>query len=165
MLTFNDASKLLGLCNIPIDIQNKILLLFIGFGTDTSNIIKQESNLSNNKVLTFNEDSKTLWRYKVAFANHRSIFCTLFSFSNINVLYELRVAYVSNGSNELERQTAIREITEKLTSVKEKDLFNMFYGFDKYDYWYDNPYGTQSSVVIRNAIKDKIFYEFDQVVY
>ena len=42
MLTFNDASKILGLCQIPFDIQNKILLLFIGFGTPISQIIKSQ---------------------------------------------------------------------------------------------------------------------------
>lgn len=162
MLTFNDASKILGLCNIPTDIQNKIILLFIGFGTDTSNIIKQEINLSNNKVLTFNEDSKTLWRYKVAY--YGNIFDSSLSFRKIQTLHELRLAYISNGSNELERQMAIREITETLTSVKENDLFNMFYGYDKYNYW-NKSYGTQSSIVIRNAIKDEILYEFDPVVY
>jgi hypothetical protein len=73
MLTFNDASKILGLFQIPIDIQNKILLLFIGFGTPISKMIKSQikcldtsfnGSLVERIIL---EHEMTLWKIKVFF--------------------------------------------------------------------------------------------------
>jgi hypothetical protein len=164
MLTINDASMLLGLCQIPTDIQKQILLLFIGFGTPTSKMIKTEINLLNKNVLTYNEDSKTLWRYRVSFAPSRYMEGSLISLKNYLVLYELRIAYVSNGSNEMERQHVIKELTESIKTNRGTDLFQMFYGFDKY-HWKKNPIGTQSSIIIHNAIEDKIINEYDPTIY
>jgi hypothetical protein len=72
MLTFIDASKILGLCQIPTDIQNKILLLFIGFGSPTSRIIKQQLEYSDTSFndslferIILENDVNTLWRLKV----------------------------------------------------------------------------------------------------
>jgi hypothetical protein len=164
MLTFNDASKILGLCQIPTDIQKQILLLFIGFGTPVSEMIKTEVNLLNKNVLTFNEDSKTLWRYKVSFSPSRYIEGTLVCLRNYLVLYELRIAYLSNGSNEMERQHAIKELTESIKTNRGTDLYQMFYGFDKHN-WKKNPIGTQSSIIVHNAIEDGIINEFEPMIY
>jgi len=164
MLTFNDASKILGLCKIPIDIQKQILLLFIGFGTPISEMIKREVKILNKNVLTFNENSNTLWRYKVSFSPSRYIEGTLVCLRNYLVLYELRIAYLSNGSNEMERQCAIKELTESIKTNRGTDLYQMFYGFDKY-HWKKNPIGTQSSIIVRNAIEDKIINEYDPTIY
>ena len=164
MLTINDASMLLGLCQIPTDIQKQILLLFIGFGTPTSKMIKTEINLLNKNVLTYNEDSKTLWRYRVSFAPSRYMEGSLISLKNYLVLYELRIAYVSNGSNEMERQHVIKELTESIKTNRGTDLYQMFYGFDKHN-WKKNPIGTQSSIIVRNAIEDRIIKEYDPMIY
>ena len=164
MLTFNDASKILGLCKIPIDIQKQILLLFIGFGTPISEMIKREVKILNKNVLTFNEDSKTLWRYKVSFSPSPYIEGSLVSLKNYVVLYELRIAYLSNGSNEIERQHAIKDLTESIKNNRGTDLFQMFYGFDKY-HWKKNPIGTQSSIIVRNAIQYEIIKEYEPIIY
>jgi hypothetical protein len=164
MLTFNDASKILGLCKIPTDIQKQILLLFIGFGTPISEMIKREVKILNKNVLTFNENSNTLWRYKVSFSPSRYMEGTLVCFRNYLVLYELRIAYLSNGSNEMERQNVIKELTESIKTNRGTDLFQMFYGFDKY-HWKKNPIGTQSSIIVHNAIEDKIINEYDPTIY
>ena len=72
MISINDAAKILGLCNIPPDVQNKILLLFIGFGSPTSRIIKQQLEYSDTSFndslferIILENDINTLWRLKV----------------------------------------------------------------------------------------------------
>lgn len=164
MLNFNQASALLGLCKIPYDIQNKILLLFIGLGTPESHAIKTKIDLMDKNVLTYNDDSKTLWRYNVSFTRCPRIHGSLVCLKNYQVLYELRIAYLSNGSNEMERMACIMSLIESLKTNRGTDLYQMFYGFDKYD-WKKNPIGTQSSIIMRNAIKEGIIKEFDPMIY
>jgi len=166
MLTFNDASVLLGLCNIPVDIQHKILLLFIGLGTPISDMIKKEIMLLNNTIVTSNEDedSKTLWRYRIFLKPSPYITGSLCCFKNLQVLYELRIAYLSDGSNKIEKQSIINVLTWSIKNNKGTDLFQMFYGFDKYD-WVEYPIGTQTSIIVHNAIQNKIINEYDPTIY
>jgi len=164
MLNFSEASVLLGLCNIPNDIQNKILLLFIGLGTHESHAIKTKIDLMDKNVLTYNDDSKTLWRYNVSFTRCARITGSLVCLKNYQVLYELRIAYLSNGSNEMERIKSIKSLTQGLETNRGTDLYQMFYGFDKYN-WKKNPIGTQSSIIMRNAINDGTIKEFDPIIY
>jgi hypothetical protein len=71
---------------------------------------------------------------------------------------------LSNGSNEIERQHAIKELTETIKTNRGTDLYQMFYGFDKHN-WKKSPIGTQSSIIIHNAINDKIIKEFDPMIW
>ena len=167
MLTFNDASKILGLCQIPFDIQNKILLLFIGFGTPTSNLIKSQTKCPDNcfnssfieRIIKEN-DVNTLWRVKV-FLNKGISFKSLY-LRSLNISYELQIAYLSNGSYELERMEKISGLLEAIKTNSNSDLFAMFYNLDKNNYKY---LGTPTANVIHNAIKDEILYEMDSMIW
>ena len=158
MLTFNDASKILGLCQIPFDIQNKILLLFIGFGTPISQIIKSQIKCPDTSFngslverIILENDTNTLWRIKV-FLNGGISFNSL-CIKNLKVNYELRIAYLSNGSNELERIENIFDLKNAIKTNSNYDLFVMFYNLDKENYSY---LGTPTANIIRNAIANNI---------
>jgi hypothetical protein len=167
MLTFNDAAKILGLCQIPPDIQKQILLLFIGFGTPTSNIIKYQTKFPNNcfnssfiEKIILENDVNTLWRIKV-FLNKGISFKSLY-LRSLNISYELQIAYLSNGSYELERMEKISRLLEAIKTNSNSDLFGMFYNLDKNNYKY---LGTPTANVIHNAIKDEILYEVDSMIW
>ena len=53
MLTPIEAAKLLNLCQIPFDIQQKILMYFLSFGTYSSSLIKDEIEDMNKYTLDF----------------------------------------------------------------------------------------------------------------
>lgn len=74
MLTFNDAAILLGLCNIPTDIQKQILLYFLSYGTNTSGLIKFEIEKMNKRPIY----AKLLYTEKTL-TSHRTCLC-LFNF-------------------------------------------------------------------------------------
>ena len=108
MLTFIDASKILGLCQIPTDIQNKILLLFIGFGTPISQMIKNQTKCSDTSFngslverIILENDVNTLWRLKV-FLNGGITFVPS-CIKNLRPKYELEIAYLTNGSCDWEK--------------------------------------------------------------
>lgn len=168
MISYNAAVTLLGLCNIPYDIQRLILLLFIGLGTNTSNIIKKEITFDNDncnmfvKKIICENDIFTLWRLKINLNKFRIL--TKFRLKYLEFFHELKIAYLSDGSDELGRKQRIETLTKTIQNNKSADLFNMFYNLDKHTYWI-KPYGTQSSIVINNAIKDGIIREFDPMLY
>ena len=106
MLTIIEATELLSKCPICPDIQNKILMLFIGFGTPISQIIKSQIKCSDTNFngslaerIILENDVNTLWRIKV-FLNKGISFKSLY-IKNLRISYELQIAYLSNGSNEL----------------------------------------------------------------
>ena len=165
MLTFNDASKILGLCQIPFDIQNKILLLFIGFGTPISQIIKSQIKCLDT---TFNgslveriilQNEMTLWKFKV-FLNG-GISSYNLCIKNLRAIYELRIAYLSNVTNELERMANISDLENAIKTNSNYDLFTMFYNLDKDKYSY---LGTPTANIIHDAVKDEILYEFHHMI-
>ena len=168
MISFNDAVEILGFCQIPFHIQEKILMYFLSYGTLTSNLIKIQTKCPDT---SFNgslveriilQHEMTLWRLKV-FLNG-GITSNSLCIKNLRVSYELRIAYLSNGSNEIERIKSIKSLTQGLETNRGTDLYQMFYGFDKYN-WKKNPIGTQSSIIMRNAIRDGIVKEFDPIIY
>jgi len=167
MLTFNDAAEILGLCQIPNDIQKQILLLFIGFGTPVSQMIKSQikcpDNCFNNsfieKIIKEN-DVNTLWRVKV-FLNKGISFKSLY-LRSLNISYELQIAYLSNGSYELERMEKISRLLEAIKTNSNSDLFAMFYNLDKNNYKY---LGTPTANIIHNALKDEILFEVDSMIW
>ena len=101
MLTLNDATKILELCNIPVVIQNKILLSFISFGTPESHIIKKyitamnNDDMMNDTYIMNNDNLKTLWRYKVTLTNCRKLFRNSINKQNIIFLYELSAEIIN----------------------------------------------------------------------
>jgi len=165
MLTFNDASKILGLFQIPIDIQNKILLLFIGFGTPISKMIKSQikcldtsfnGSLVERIIL---ENDMTLWKIKV-FLNG-GISSYNLCIKNLRAIYELRIAYLSNGTNELKRMTNISDLENAIKTNSSYELFVMFYNLDKDSYTY---LGTPTANIIHNAISNETIYKFDPMI-
>ena len=167
MISYNDAAKLLGLCNIPHDIQKQILLLFIGFGTPTSSMIKLQTKLTDfayngslvERIILEN-DTFTLWRLKVLLSNAK-VFQT-FTLKNLRVLYELRIAYLSDGNCELKRIESISSLLGAIKTNSDTDLFGMFYNLDKNHYKY---LGTPTANVIHNAITNKIINEIDPMIW
>jgi hypothetical protein len=80
---------------------------------------------------------------------------SLICIKNYKISHELKIAYLSNGSNEIERMVCIMSLIESLKTNRKNELRKMFYGFDKYD-WTNNYIGTQSSIAIHNALKNGI---------
>jgi hypothetical protein len=163
MLTFNDASKILGLCQIPFDIQNKILLLFIGFGTPISQIIKSQIKCPDTSFngslverIILENDTNTLWRIKV-FLNGGITFYSS-CIKDLRVNYEIRIAYLSNGICDDKNFDSIYNLKDAIKTNSNYDLFMMFYNLDKDNYSY---LGTPTANIIHNAISNKIIYKFD----
>jgi hypothetical protein len=145
VLTFSEAKLLLQQLNIPIDIQNKILLLFIEFGTSIANIIKQEC-LKLNSISHYNDNVKTLWRLKLYNSNYSTTIKKYYNKPNISQ-YELSIAtfYPYPESNMVNRQL--------INTVIKTYLYRMFYNLDKFHY---GEYGTLTANIIRNAITNNI---------
>lgn len=168
MLTPIEAVELLNLCPICPDIQKKILMLFIGIsGTYTSNIMKSQIkcpdasfNGSLVERIFLENDTFTLWRIKVLFTKGK-IFNMLY-IKNLRVLYELRIAYLSNGIYEFEGFTGISNLLEIIKTNSDSDLFGMFYNLDKNKYSY---LGTPTANIIHRAIKDGVVNEFNNVIW
>jgi hypothetical protein len=89
ILTFSEAKLLLQHLNIPSILQQKILILFLSYGTPSANIIKPEC-LKVNSISHYNDNTKTLWRYKLYNSNY-SIIKKCFNKLNISH-YELSAA-------------------------------------------------------------------------
>jgi len=167
MLTIIEATKLLQLHQIPFDIQNKILTYLLSYGTPTSNMIKSQITCSDTSFngslvekIILENDVNTLWRLKV-FLNNGISFRSLY-IRNLRTSYELQIAYLSNGSNELERMENISSLLEAIKTNSNSDLFGMFYNLDKNNYKY---LGTPTANIIHNALKDEILYEVDSMVW
>jgi hypothetical protein len=173
MLTFNDATKILGLSNIPPDVQTKILLLFIGFGTPTSRIIKKQLECSDTSFngslverIILENDLNTLWRLKV-FLNKFMIFQRLtfkkrLTFQNLSFVCELQVAYLSDGIYNWDRFACISNLLDRIKTNSDSELFAMFYNLDKNKYKY---LGTPTANIINNAIINKIIKEVDPMIW
>lgn len=166
MLTPIEAAELLQICQIPLDIQEKILLLFIGFGTPISQMIKSQMKCSDNSFngslverIILENDINTLWRLKV-FLN-KGITNYNLCIKDLRAIYELRIAYLSNGSNELERMENISDLLEAIKTNSDYELFVMFYNLDKHMYSY---LGTPTANIIHNAISNNIIYEFNNII-
>ena len=166
MLTIIEAAEFLNLCPICPDIQNKILMLFIGInGTPTSNMIKSQikcSDTSFNGCLVEKiilENNYSLWSLKV-FLNKGITFKNL-CIKNLRPQYELNIAYLSNICS-LENFDRISRLLEAIKTNSDSDLFGMFYNLDKNNYKY---LGTPTANIIHNAIKDEILYEVDSMVW
>ena len=151
MLTFLEAKNLLNMFPISDDIQRKILLLFIGFGTPSANIIKPEC-LKLSGITHYDDNIKTLWRLKLYNSNYslyninHSIIKEYYSRLNISHC-DLSAAsfYPYPQSNMVNNQL--------INAVIKSYLYNMFYNLDKFHY---GEYGTPTANMIRNAIRNHI---------
>jgi hypothetical protein len=167
MLTFNDASKILGLCNIPPDVQNKILLLFIGFGTPISQMIKNQTKCSDTRFngslverIILENDLNTLWRLKV-FLNGGITFVPS-EIKNLRAKEELSIAYLSDGIWNWEKFACVSNLEDSITTYSNHKLFMMFYNLDKDGYTY---LGTPTANIIHIAIINKIIKEVDPMIW
>jgi len=166
MLTIIEAKELLSLCPICYNIQFKILILFIGInGTPTSIIIKPQIRCLYNSFKSplfktiILENDMTLWFLKLYLDKGGNIF-KLLRIKTLNVIYELRIAYLLNSNFKEEKQ-----INNLLGSIKinsNSDLFGMFYNLDKNKYKY---FGTPTANIIHNAVSKKIINEVDPMIW
>ena len=143
MLNFQDAKSLLKQFDIPSIIQQKILLLFLSYGTPSANIIKPEClKLSN--INHYNDNVKTLWRLKLYYNNYKIL---SYSFVISMARYELCIAAANSfqPSNDETYNCMYKLTFEALTK---NYLYFMFYNLDKFHY---GKYGTPTANIIRNT--------------
>ena len=167
MLTIIEAAEFLNLCPICPDIQNKILMLFIGInGTPTSNMIKTQTKCSDTsfngslvkKIILENDYS--LWRIKV-FLNKGISFKSLY-IRNLRTQYELQIAYLEYDVHNWSNFSVISSLLDTIKTNSNSDLFGMFYNLDKKNYKY---LGTPTANIIHNALKDEMLYEVDSMIW
>jgi hypothetical protein len=141
ILTFSEARLLLQHLIIPSILQEKILLLFLSYGTPSANIIKTEC-LKLNSISHYNDNVKTLWRLKLYNSNYSTTIKKYYNKPNISQ-YELSIAtfYPYPESNMVNNQL--------INIVIKSYLYYMFYNLDKFYY---GEYGTLTANIIRNAI-------------
>ena len=147
--TFSEAKLLLQHLNIPLVIQQKILTLFLSYGTPSANMIKTEC-FKINSISHYNDNTKTLWRLKL----YNSNYCIIQKcYNKLNIShYDLSAAafYPYPQSNMVNRQL--------INTVTRSYLYNMFYNLDKFNY---GEYGTPTANIIRDAVKNNIIKYFE----
>ena len=137
----NAVENILNTFPISLDIQNKILLLFISLGTPSANIIKTES-LKLDNINHYNDNSKTLWRLKIHNNNYKIL---SYSFILSTARYELSIAAVySFEPLNNETYNCVYKTTFKI--LTKNHLYSMFYNLDKFKY---GEYGTPTANIIR----------------
>ena len=169
MLTISEAKILLQIFKIPFDIQNKILMLFIGLvGTPSSNAIKPQMMCLNNKSLyngslvekiILENDIYTLWRINVICSKGKCFsFAKYVNLYALYTIYELQIAYLfGSATSKVEKQKQINILNQAIINNKHVELFRMFYNLDKHNnYSQDlnipNYFGTPTSNIINSAI-------------
>jgi len=165
MLTIIEATELLCLFQIPLDIQEKILMYFLSYGTPTSNLIKiqtkcPDTSFNGSLAETFIlQHEMTLWKIKV-FLNKGITFNNSSCIKYLRILYELEIAYLSNICR-LENFARISNLKNVIKANSDYDLFVMFYNLDKDKYSY---LGTPTANLIHNAISNNIIHEFHNMI-
>ena len=170
MSTLNEIKIILTMFKLPLDIKNKILILFIGLnGTPSSNAIKPQMIRSNNdkslhngylaEKIILENDIYTLWRVKVMLNRAKCFsFAKYVNLYALYTIYELQIAYLSgHGTSEVEKQTKINILNQSIINNKRVELFRMFYNLDKNSNCYQhfgmpNYFGTPTSNIINNAV-------------
>jgi hypothetical protein len=142
--TFSEAKLLLQQVNIPSILQQKILILFLSYGTPSANIVKAEC-LKLHSISHYNDNTKTLWRLKL---NNKNYSIIKDYFNTVNKAYsELSDAafYPFPHSNFIQNKP--------INIFIKNYLYCMFYNLDKFHY---GEYGTPTANIIRNAITNNI---------
>lgn len=142
ILTFSEAKLLLQQLNIPSILQQKILILFLSYGTPCANIIKKEC-LKLHLISFYKDSIKTLWRLKLHNSNY-SIIKDYFDIVN-KTYSDLSDAafYPFPHSNFIQNKP--------IDIFIKNHLYSMFYNLDKFYY---GEYGTPTANIIRNAIRN-----------
>jgi hypothetical protein len=144
MLTIQDTKSLLKQLYIPSIIQKKILVLLLGFGTPTSNIIKSEC-LKLCNINHYNDNDKTLWRLKIHNNNYEILG---YNPSLISIArYELCISAV-NSFKHLNNERYNSVYKNPLEVLTKNHLYSMFYNLDKFKYC---EYGTPTANIIRKT--------------
>ena len=169
MSMLNEIKIILTMFKLPLDIKNKILMLFIGLvGTPSSNAIKPQMICPNNKSLynsslvekiILENDVYTLWRINVICSKGKCFsFAKYVNLYALYTIYELQIAYLlGNEISKVEKQSKINILNEAIINNKHVELFRMFYNMDKHNNYsqdLDTPnyFGTPTSNIINNAI-------------
>ncbi len=133
MLTIIQATELLSKCSIPFDIQQKILIFFLSYGTFTSCIIKVDIEEMTNFYKTNPKFIKsfiypTLWKYcsrgvcPKSFQNEDEDYN-----ENFEYLHELVIAYVQycipNPYTKIEIEILQQKI-QRLTKIRQQKMKN-----------------------------------------
>jgi hypothetical protein len=181
MSTLNEIKIILTIIKLPLDIKNKILILFIGLaGTPSSNAIKPQMICPNNKTLyngslvekiILENDIYTLWRINVIL--HEGKCFSFAKYVNLYALYslfELQIAYLSVDIPSVEKQKQINSLNQAIISNKHVELFRMFYNMDKHNNHSQNLdipnyFGTPTSNIINIAICCGIIKEIKSIKY
>jgi hypothetical protein len=155
MLTLNDATKLLQLCPICPDIQNTILIFFLGYGTPSSGVLKKLIEQINTIDIykSYHDNIKTLWRAKIFLNN--DIFLTqndYTSYEHCELLCDLKIAYLDINKYVYEINYSTENLKRRLYSMSRGRLLEMINNMERFRY---GEYGTPTANIIRNApIKD-----------
>jgi len=157
MTTLQEATNLIQLLPIPPDLQNKILILFLGLGTpSTTQIKKLITQMNNRKIFTdFNIDinNKSLWRFKI-FMNFNSILSeyNYTSYEHAELLCDLKIAYLDIINYQNKINYNLQEYKRSLYAMSRGRLLEMVNNMDRFRY---GEYGTPTANIIRNIpIKD-----------
>ena len=131
MLTIYQATKILELCSISYDIQQKILIFFLSYGTPSSCIIKVDIEEMTNFYKTNLKYIKsfvypTLWKYTTRggwpkpFENQSEDYNEKFEY-----LHELDIAYVKYCIPELYTEIEIsQQKIQALTKIRLNKMIN-----------------------------------------
>ena len=181
MSTLNEIKIILTMFKLPLDIKNKILMLFIGLnGTPSSNAIKSQMVCPNNKSLyngslvekiILENDIYTLWRINVICSKGKCFsFAKYVNLYALYTIYELQIAYLSVGVLSVEKQTQINILNQAIKNNKSVELFRMFYNLDKHNKYSQNLdipnyFGTPTSNIINSAIFSGIIKEIKSINY
>jgi len=144
MLTFENAKILLKQVDIPSIIQKKILLLFLGFGTPSANIIKIEC-LKLHHISHYDSSVNTLWRFKIWNNNYKILSYNPVIANIVNC--ELAIAAV----NYFQPSNFENSQSQTINLITRNHLYSMFYNLDKFCY---GEYGTPTANFIRNAFRN-----------
>ena len=151
ILTFSEAKFLLQHLNIPVVLQEKILTLFLSYGTPSANIINHEC-LKINNISHYKDNNKTLWRFKLWNSNYAILKPSCMTTNKVDCELIIAAHYPFPPSNYNDTQ---KQIINKVTKYY---LYHAFYNFDKFYY---GEYGTPTANLIRNAIANKIIKYFE----
>ena len=131
MLTVYQATEVLKLCSIPYDIQQKILVFFLSYGTSSSCIIKVDIEEMTNFYKTNPKFIKsfihpTLWKYfskgvsPKPFINQTEDYNEKFEY-----LHELNIAYVKYCIPKLYTEIEIsQQKIQSLTKIRLNKIMN-----------------------------------------
>ena len=127
MLTIYQAKKMLELCSIPYEIQQKILIFFLSYGTSSSCVIKNEINEMNKcppyKNLLYPERTLTTYFTNIyIFYYIKRYYEDDYEGDFPEFLYEISIAYDLYYIN---REYEVNQTKNELKAVVKKRLYKL----------------------------------------